>query len=215
MLYRFASRRNSEVHFSIHFFQIHFSFYQFCVNCIDDDDMMMIWWYDDDMMMIWWWYDDMMMIWWWWYDVIWWYGMIWWYDDMIWYDEMIWWSFDMIWFDDDIAKAWFGSQTCWYFIGFIGVGEKKVPMQPARLRKQKRSERFRRALSIYIYIHTKLCNFILQYFHCLPLKTNTYEFHSIRKMISESRRICLFFNIFLFWILYIIFIFIFIYILYQ
>ena len=38
----------------------------------------------------------------------------------------------------------------------------------------------------------KLYNSILQYFHCLPLKTNTYEFHSIRKMISESRRIFLF-----------------------
>ena len=35
----------------------------------------------------------------------------------------------------------------------------------------------------------KLQNLILQYFHCLPLKTSTYEFHSIRKMISESRRI--------------------------
>ena len=29
----------------------------------------------------------------------------------------------------------------------------------------------------------------LQYFCCLPLKTNTYGFHSIRKMISASRRI--------------------------
>ena len=39
---------------------------------------------------------------------------------------------------------------------------------------------------LYLY---NLYNFILQYFHCLPLKYDTYEFHSIRKMISDSRRI--------------------------
>ena len=50
-----------------------------------------------------------------------------------------------------------------------------------------------------IYVHS-LHNFILQYFRCLPLKTNTYEFHPIRKMISESRRILLVFNRCLFYL---------------
>ena len=62
LLYRFASRRNSEVH-CLHFFQKH-SFWQLLRK------------------LHWWWWHDMMI----WYGMIW-YDMIWHDDHMIWYDD--------------------------------------------------------------------------------------------------------------------------------